>query len=410
MTSSSAQNLPATFLAESLSRVQPSATIAVTDKARQLRAAGRDVIGLGAGEPDFDTPDNIKQAAIDAIGRGETKYTAVTGIDELKQAICAKLKRDNGLDYETAQVFVAPGGKPVIYDAMMATLNPGDEVIIPAPYWVSYPDIVNLAGGTPVAIETREEDGFKLQPEALEAAITDKTKWFIFNSPSNPSGAAYSADELKKLTDILVKYPHVWVLTDDMYEHLVYDNFVFATPAQVEPQLYERTLTMNGVSKAYCMTGWRIGYCAGPLGLIKAMTKIQSQSTSNPTSISQWAAVEALNGPQDFIAENNAAFKRRRDLVVAMLNEADGISCITPEGAFYVYPSCAGCIGKSTPDGTLIDSDEAFATALLEAEGVAVVHGAAFGLSPFFRISYATSDENLTEACTRIQRFCASLV
>ena len=410
MTSSSAQNLPATFLADSLSRVQPSATIAVTDKARQLRAAGRDVIGLGAGEPDFDTPDNIKQAAIDAIGRGETKYTAVTGIDELKQAICAKLKRDNGLDYETAQVFVAPGGKPVIYDAMMATLNPGDEVIIPAPYWVSYPDIVNLAGGTPVAIETREEDGFKLQPEALEAAITDKTKWFIFNSPSNPSGAAYSADELKKLTDILVKYPHVWVLTDDMYEHLVYDNFVFATPAQVEPQLYERTLTMNGVSKAYCMTGWRIGYCAGPLGLIKAMTKIQSQSTSNPTSISQWAAVEALNGPQDFIAENNAAFKRRRDLVVAMLIEADGISCITPEGAFYVYPSCAGCIGKSTPDGTLIDSDEAFATALLEAEGVAVVHGAAFGLSPFFRISYATSDENLTEACTRIQRFCASLV
>ena len=410
MTSSPAQNLPATFLAESLSRVQPSATIAVTDKARQLRAAGRDVIGLGAGEPDFDTPDNIKQAAIDAIGRGETKYTAVTGIDELKQAICAKLKRDNGLDYETAQVFVAPGGKPVIYDAMMATLNPGDEVIIPAPYWVSYPDIVNLAGGTPVAIETRAEDGFKLQPEALEAAITDKTKWFIFNSPSNPSGAAYSADELKKLTDILVKYPNVWVLTDDMYEHLVYDNFVFATPAQVEPQLYERTLTMNGVSKAYCMTGWRIGYCAGPLGLIKAMTKIQSQSTSNPTSISQWAAVEALNGPQDFIAENNAAFKRRRDLVVAMLNEADGISCITPEGAFYVYPSCAGCIGKSTPDGTLIDSDEAFATALLEAEGVAVVHGAAFGLSPFFRISYATSDENLTEACTRIQRFCTSLV
>ena len=410
MTSSSAQNLPATFLADSLSRVQPSATIAVTDKARQLRAAGRDVIGLGAGEPDFDTPDNIKQAAIDAIGRGETKYTAVTGIDELKQAICAKLKRDNGLDYETAQVFVAPGGKPVIYDAMMATLNPGDEVIIPAPYWVSYPDIVFLAGGTPVAIETRAADGFKLQPEALEAEITDKTKWFIFNSPSNPSGAAYSADELKKLTDILVKYPHVWVLTDDMYEHLVYDNFVFATPAQVEPQLYERTLTMNGVSKAYCMTGWRIGYCAGPLGLIKAMTKIQSQSTSNPTSISQWAAVEALNGPQEFIAENNAAFKRRRDLVVAMLNEADGISCITPEGAFYVYPSCAGCIGKSTPDGTLIDSDEAFATALLEAEGVAVVHGAAFGLSPFFRISYATSDENLTEACTRIQRFCASLV
>ena len=397
------------FLASSLSRVQPSATIAVSDKARQLRAAGRDVIGLGAGEPDFDTPDNIKQAAIDAIQRGETKYTAVTGIDELKKAICDKLKRDNDLHYEPAQCFVAPGGKPVIYDAMMATLNPGDEVIIPAPYWVSYPDIVNLAGGTPISVETRVEDGFKLQPEDLEAAITDKTKWFIFNSPSNPSGAAYSAAELKKLTDVLVKYPHVWVLTDDMYEHLTYDNFVFATPAQVEHALYDRTLTMNGVSKAYCMTGWRIGYCAGPLALIKAMTKIQSQSTSNPTSISQWAAVEALNGPQDFIAENNRAFKRRRDMVVDLLNQADGISCIKPEGAFYVYPSCAGCIGKTAPNGTVIDSDEAFATQLLEAEGVAVVHGAAFGLSPFFRISYATSDENLSEACQRIARFCASL-
>ena len=397
------------FLASSLSRVQPSATIAVSDKARQLRAAGRDVIGLGAGEPDFDTPDNIKQAAIDAIQRGETKYTAVTGIDELKKAICDKLKRDNDLHYEPAQCFVAPGGKPVIYDAMMATLNPGDEVIIPAPYWVSYPDIVNLAGGTPISVETRVEDGFKLQPEDLEAAITDKTKWFIFNSPSNPSGAAYSAAELKKLTDVLVKYPHVWVLTDDMYEHLTFDDFVFATPAQVEPALYDRTLTMNGVSKAYCMTGWRIGYCAGPLALIKAMTKIQSQSTSNPTSISQWAAVEALNGPQDFIAENNRAFKRRRDMVVDLLNQADGISCIKPEGAFYVYPSCAGCIGKTAPNGTVIDSDEAFATQLLEAEGVAVVHWAAFGLSPFFRISYATSDENLSEACQRIARFCASL-
>jgi aspartate aminotransferase len=397
------------FLASSLSRVQPSATIAVSDKARQLRAAGRDVIGLGAGEPDFDTPDNIKQAAIDAIQRGETKYTAVTGIDELKKAICDKLKRDNDLHYEPAQCFVAPGGKPVIYDAMMATLNPGDEVIIPAPYWVSYPDIVNLAGGTPISVETRVEDGFKLQPEDLEAAITDKTKWFIFNSPSNPSGAAYSAAELKKLTDVLVKYPHVWVLTDDMYEHLTFDDFVFATPAQVEPALYDRTLTMNGVSKAYCMTGWRIGYCAGPLALIKAMTKIQSQSTSNPTSISQWAAVEALNGPQDFIAENNRAFKRRRDMVVDLLNQADGISCIKPEGAFYVYPSCAGCIGKTAPNGTVIDSDEAFATQLLEAEGVAVVHGAAFGLSPFFRISYATSDENLSEACQRIARVCASL-
>ena len=398
------------FLASSLSRVQPSATIAVTDKARQLRAAGRDVIGLGAGEPDFDTPENIKQAGIDAIARGETKYTAVTGIDELKQAICAKFERDNGLSYEPAQCFVAPGGKPVIYDAMMATLNPGDEVIIPAPYWVSYPDIVNLAGGNPVSIETRAEDGFKLQPEDLEAAITDKTKWFIFNSPSNPSGAAYTAAELKKLTDVLVKYPHVWILTDDMYEHLTYDNFVFATPAQVEPALYDRTLTMNGVSKAYCMTGWRIGYCAGPLELIKAMTKIQSQSTSNPTSISQWAAVEALNGPQDFIAENNQAFKRRRDLVVELLNKADGIDCITPEGAFYVYPSCAGAIGKSTPDGKVIESDEDFATQLLESEGVAVVHGAAFGLSPFFRISYATADETLVEACARIEKFCASLL
>ena len=397
------------FLAESLARVKPSATMAVTDMARQLRAAGRDVIGLGAGEPDFDTPENIKQAAIDAIARGETKYTAVTGIDELKQAICDKFKRDNNLDYEPAQVFVAPGGKPVIYDAMMATLNPGDEVVIPAPYWVSYPDIVNLAGGTPVAVETRAEDGFKLQPQDLEAAITPKTKWFIFNSPSNPSGAAYSADELKKLTDVLVKHPHVWILTDDMYEHLVYDNFVFATPAEVEPQLYDRTLTMNGVSKAYCMTGWRIGYCAGPQELIKAMTKIQSQSTSNPTSISQWAALEALTGPQEFIAEHNTHFKRRRDLVVKMLNEADGIECITPEGAFYVYPSCAGCIGKTAPNGTAIDGDEAFAKALLEAEGVAVVHGEAFGLSPFFRISYATSDENLVEACTRIQRFCTSL-
>jgi aspartate aminotransferase len=397
------------FLADSLSRVKPSATMAVTDMARQLRAAGRDVIGLGAGEPDFDTPENIKQAAIDAIARGETKYTAVTGIDELKQAICDKFKRDNHLDYEPAQVFVAPGGKPVIYDAMMATLNPGDEVVIPAPYWVSYPDIVNLAGGQPVSVETRAEDGFKLQPEDLDAAITDKTKWFIFNSPSNPSGAAYSAEELNKLTDVLLKYPHVWILTDDMYEHLVYDNFVFATPAEVEPQLYERTLTMNGVSKAYCMTGWRIGYCAGPLALIKAMTKIQSQSTSNPTSISQWAALEALNGPQDFIAEHNTHFKRRRDLVVKLLNDAQGIECITPEGAFYVYPSCAGCIGKSAPDGTVIDGDEAFAKALLEAEGVAVVHGEAFGLSPFFRISYATSDENLVEACTRIQRFTAAL-
>ncbi len=397
------------FLADSLSRVQPSATIAVTDKARELRDSGRDIIGLGAGEPDFDTPENIKQAAMDAIKRGETKYTAVAGIAELKQAICAKLKRDNQLDYDPAQVLVTPGGKSVVYDAMMATLNPDDEVIISAPYWVSYPDIVNLAGGTPVIVETSAKDGFKLKPEALEAAITDKTKWLIFNSPSNPSGAAYSEAELKKLTDVLKKYPHVWVLTDDMYEHIVYDDFVFATPAQVEPTLYDRTLTMNGMSKAYCMTGWRIGYCAGPLPLIKAMTKVQSQSTSNPSSVSQWAAVEALNGAQDFIAENNAAFKRRRDLVVEKLNNINGIDCLKPEGAFYVYPSCAGCIGKTAPDGTVIDSDETFATALLDAEGVAVVHGAAFGLSPFFRISYATADDKLAEACTRIARFVESL-
>lgn len=397
------------FFSDNLSRVKPSPTIAVSDKARELRAVGRDVIGLGAGEPDFDTPDNIKQAGIEAIKRGETKYTAVDGLPELKQAICAKFKRDNNLDYTPEQCFVAPGGKPVIYDALVATLNPDDEVIIPAPYWVSYPDMVNLAGGTPVCIKTRREDAFKLQPDDLEAAISEKTKWFIFNSPSNPTGAAYTADELKKLTDVLVKHPKIWILTDDMYEHLTYDGFEFATPAQVEPALYDRTLTMNGVSKAYAMTGWRIGYCAGPQELIGAMRKIQSQSTSNPTSISQWAAIEALNGPQDFIAERNAIFKARRNMVVEMLNAAEGIECLTPEGAFYVYPSCEGLIGKTTPDGKKIATDEDFATALLEAEGVAVVHGAAFGLSPFFRISYATSDENLHEACARIARFATSL-
>ena len=397
------------FLSDSLSRIKPSATIAATQKARDLKAAGVDVIGLGAGEPDFDTPDNIKEAAIAAIRRGETKYTAVDGIPELKAAIAAKFKRENGLDYKPAQCFVAPGGKPIIYNAMMATLNPGDEVIIPAPYWVSYPDIVLLAGGTPVFAEAGMATGFKLQPEALEKAITPKTKWLIFNSPSNPTGAAYTWDELKKLTDVLVKHPHVWVLTDDMYEHLTYDGFKFATPAQVEPKLYDRTLTMNGVSKAYSMTGWRIGYCAGPIELIKAMTTIQSQSTSNPTSISQWAAVEALNGPQDFIAERAQSFKERRDLVVSMLNQATGIKCPTPEGAFYVYPSCEGCLGKTTPKGKLIETDKDFVEALLEEEGVAVVHGEAFGLAPFFRISYATSTENLVKACERIQRFCASL-
>lgn len=397
------------LIADALSRVQPSATIAVTTKARELRAAGRDVIGLGAGEPDFDTPDNIKQAAIDAINRGETKYTAVDGIPELKQAIAAKFKRENGIDYEPAQCFVAPGGKPIIYNAMVATINPGDEVIIPAPYWVSYPDIVLLAGGTPVIVEAKADTNYKITGAQLEAVITPKTKWVIFNSPSNPTGAAYSRDELKELTDVLVKHPRVWILTDDMYEHLVYDDFEFVTPVQIEPSLKDRTLTMNGVSKAYAMTGWRIGYAAGPVELMAAMRKIQSQSTSNPTSISQWAAVEALNGPQDFIAERAEVFKGRRDLVVSMLNQAPGLSCPTPEGAFYVYPSCAGCIGKTSEGGALIETDGDFATALLEEEGVAVVHGEAFGGSPAFRISYATSTEALTEACQRIQRFCAGL-
>ena len=397
------------FIADSLDRVQPSATIAVSTKAAELKAAGRDVIGLGAGEPDFDTPDNIKAAAIEAINAGKTKYTAVDGIPELKKAICAKFKRENGLDYVPEQAFVAPGGKPIIYNAMMATLNPGDEVIIPAPYWVSYPDIALLAGGEPVFVNTTIEDGFKMTAAALEAAITPKTKWLIFNSPSNPTGGAYTRDELKALTDVLMRHSHVWVLTDDMYEHLTYDDFDFVTPAQVEPGLYDRTLTMNGVSKAYAMTGWRIGYCAGPVELIKAMRKIQSQSTSNPTSISQWAAVEALNGPQDFIPERAKVFKERRDLVVSMLNQANGLDCPTPEGAFYVYPSCQGCMGKSTPEGKILETDEDFATALLESEGVAVVHGAAFGLSPFFRVSYATSTEALEDACQRIQRFCGSL-
>jgi len=397
------------FLSDSLARVKPSPTIAVTQKARDLAAAGHDVIGLGAGEPDFDTPDNIKQAAISAIERGETKYTAVDGIPELKQAICEKFERENELTYDPGQVLVAPGGKAVIYNALMATLNPGDEVIIPAPYWVSYPDMALLAGGTPKVVPTTLEDRFKLTPQALEDAITPNTKWLIFNSPSNPSGAGYTHDELKALTDVLLRHGHVWVLTDDMYEHLAYDAFRFVTPAQVEPGLYERTLTMNGVSKAYAMTGWRIGYCGGPEHLIGAMRKLQSQSTSNPASISQWAAVEALNGPQDFIAERAQIFKERRDLVVSMLNQAYGLDCPTPEGAFYVYPSCAGCMNKTTASGKTLHSDEDFVTALLEDEGVAVVHGEAFGLSPFFRISYATSTEALKEACQRIQRFCASL-
>ncbi len=397
------------FLSDTLARVSPSPTVAVSQKAMELKAAGHDVIGLGAGEPDFDTPDNIKAAAIAAIEAGKTKYTAVDGIPEVKQAICAKFKRENGLDYTPSQVAVSTGGKQVLYNALLATLNPGDEVIIPAPYWVSYPDMVRLGGGEPVIVETTLEDGFRISPEALEAAITPNTKWFIFNSPSNPTGAGYGHNQLKALTDVLMRHPHVWVMTDDMYEHLAYDGFQFCTPAQVEPGLYDRTLTVNGVSKSYAMTGWRIGYAAGPEHLIAAMRKLQSQSTTNPCSISQWATVEALNGPQEFLAERNEAFRKRRDLVVAGLNACEGITCAVPEGAFYVYPSIAGCIGKTSAGGTLIDTDEAFATALLEEHGVAVVFGAAFGLSPYFRVSYATSDEALTEACNRIQAFCAGL-
>jgi aspartate aminotransferase len=397
------------FLADSLARVKPSPTIAISTKAAELKAAGKDIIALSAGEPDFDTPENIKTAAKAAIDEGKTKYTAPDGIPELKQAICAKFKRENGLDYTPAQVSVGTGGKQVLYNALVATLNPGDEVIIPAPYWVSYPDMVLLGGGTPVAVEATMENSFKLTPEQLEAAITPKTKWLIFNSPSNPSGAGYTRGELKGLTDVLMRHTHVWVMTDDMYEHISYPPFEFCTPAQVEPGLYERTLTVNGVSKAYAMTGWRIGYAAGPVELIGAMRKVQSQSTSNPSSISQWAAVEALNGPQDYIGISREAFQRRRDLVVSMLNQATGIQCPTPEGAFYVYPSIKGCIGKATASGTMIENDEVFCTELLEAEGVAAVFGAAFGLSPNFRVSYATSDEALEDACQRIQRFCGSL-
>ncbi len=397
------------IVADRLSRIKPSPTIAVSTKAAELKAQGRDVIGLGSGEPDFDTPDFIKEAAYKAIEGGQTKYTAVDGTPELKDAIIAKFKRDNNLNYERNQISVGTGGKQVLYNALMASVNPGDEVIIPAPYWVSYPDMVLLAEGTPVIVECSKDNNFKLQAADLEAAITPKTKWIILNSPSNPTGAAYTFDEMKALTDVLAKHPHVYVMSDDMYEHLVYDGFEFCTPAQVEPALYDRTLTVNGVSKSYAMTGWRIGYAGGPADLIKAMAKVQSQSTSNPSSVSQAAAVEALNGDQSFLAPRNDAFKERRDMVVGMLNDAQGLECLTPEGAFYVYPSCAGCIGKQTPDGKTINSDEDFVTYLLEAEGIAAVHGEAFGLSPCFRISYATSTEILKEACTRIQRACAAL-
>ena len=397
------------FLADRLSRVKPSATIAISAKAAALKAAGKNVIALSFGEPDFDTPDNIKEAAIKAIRAGDTKYTAVDGTPKLKEAIIAKFMRENNLTYTPKQITVGTGGKQVLYNAFMATLSASDEVIIPAPYWVSYPEMVLLAEGTPVIVPCTQETGFKMKASDLEKAITPKTKWVLLNSPSNPSGAAYTYAELKAITDVLVRHPQVWVLTDDMYEHLVYDDFKFFTPAQIEPSLYGRTLTMNGVSKAYCMTGWRIGYAGGPEMLIKAMGDVQSQSTSNPSSIGQAAAVEALNGPQDFIPKNNAEFKARRDLVVKMLNQAQGLHCHTPEGAFYVYPSCAALIGATTPAGAIIKSDEDVINYLLDSQGIAVVHGAAFGLSPHFRVSYAASTELLEQACSRIQKACSEL-
>jgi len=392
-----------------LARVKPSATLAATDKARELARQGKNIISLSVGEPDFDTPDNVKEAGIKAIRDGKTKYTNTDGIPELKEAIAAKFQRENGLSYKPGQINVSPGGKAVLYNAFVASLSPGDEVIIPAPYWVSYPDMVLLAGGEPVSVMTTMESGFKLKPEDLEAAITPRTKWLLLNSPSNPSGGAYTKAELRAIADVLLRHPQVWVLTDDMYEHLVFDDFEFWTIAQVEPALYDRTLTMNGVSKAYAMTGWRIGYCGGPEKLIKAMGKVMTQTTSNPCSISQYAAVEALNGTQAFIKPHQKLFQERRDLVVSMLNQAKGLKCPTPEGAFYVYPSCAGLIGKTGPSGQVIETDEDFVVQLLESEGAAAVHGGAFGLSPYFRISYATSNEVLEDACSRIQRFCAAV-
>jgi aspartate aminotransferase len=397
------------FLSATLNRVKPSPTIAVTTLAGELKAAGRDVIGLGAGEPDFPTPEHIREAGKRAIDEGKTRYTAVDGIPELKAAIVDKFARENGLSYTSDEISVGTGGKQVLYNALMATLNPGDEVIIPAPYWVSYPDMVRLAGGEPVIVEATLENGFRITPEQLEAAITPKTKWLIFNSPSNPTGAGYSPEALTGLTDVLERHPHVWTMSDDMYEHIAFPGFEFRTPAQIAPALKDRTLTVNGVSKAYAMTGWRIGYAGGPSHLIAAMRKIQSQSTSNPCSVSQWAAVAALTGPQDYITESVKVFLRRRDLVVSMLNQAPGLTCPTPEGAFYVYPSIKGCIGKTSTGGAKIDTDEDFSRALLEETGVAVVFGSAFGLSPAFRVSYATADETLKDACTRIQTFCAGL-
>ena len=397
------------FLSQTLARVKPSPTIAMTGRARELAAAGRDIISLSAGEPDFDTPLHIRESAKAAIDAGHTRYTAVDGIAELKQAICAKFRRENGLEYSPAEVTVGTGGKQILYNALMATLNPGDEVIIPAPYWVSYPDMVMLAGGTPVIVEGAMQNGYRITPEQLQAAITPRTKWVILNSPSNPTGAGYGYDDMRGLTDVLMRHPQVWVLSDDIYEHLVFDDFRFVTPAQVEPGLRDRTLTMNGVSKAYAMTGWRIGYGAGPQPLIKAMGTLQSQSTSNPCSVSQYAALAALEGPQDYIRDSRAVFQRRRDLVVAGLNDCPGITCPVPQGAFYVYPSIRDLIGKTSAGGRVISDDQAFATALLDETGVAVVFGAAFGLSPHFRISYATADEVLADACHRIRRFCQGL-
>src|SRR5450830_675085 len=397
------------FLSASLARVKPSATIAVSQKARELTAVGRDIIALSSGQPDFDTPDNIKQAAIAAIGRGETKYTAVAGITELREAIVDKFKRENQLDYTVAQTIVSSGGKQVIANALMATVNPGDEVIVPAPYWVSYPELVALCGGTVVFAQASRSNNYKLTAAELEAAITPRTKWLMFNSPCNPSGAAYTREELQALTEVLLRHPHVWILSDDIYEHLTYGDFKITTPPQLAPQLYERTLTMNGASKAYAMTGWRIGYAAGPLALIKAMEKIQGQTTSGACSISQWAAVEALTGPQDYVAMSRKVFQERRDLVVSMLNAAPGLDCPTPEGAFYVFPSCAELLGKRTEDGVVLNTDEDFVSALLQTEGVALVHGSAFGQGPNFRLSYAAATEQLRDACTRVQRFCATL-
>ncbi len=397
------------LIAERLGRVSPSQTIAISSKARAMQAAGRDVISLSAGEPDFDTPENVKQAAIRAIQAGETKYTDVAGTPALRRAVAAKFKRDSGLDYAPEEIIVSTGGKQIIYNAMVATLNAGDEVIIPSPCWVSYPDIVALADGTPVLVPCGQNNGFKLRPEDLEAAITPRTKWFMLNSPCNPTGAAYTHAELRALCDVLLRHPDVWIFTDDIYEKLAYGDYEFATIAQVEPKLRDRTVTMNGCSKAYAMTGWRIGYAGGPVKLIKAMDKLQSQSTSNTSSIGQAAAVEALNGPQDAIPVMVEAYQARRDLVVDMLNQAPGITCHKPEGAFYVFPSVHGCIGKTTPKGVAITDDESFVTALLDEAGVAAVHGAAFMYPGHFRVSYATSTEALTEACTRIQRFCEGL-